>query len=262
MHLTILAVLASRASSMSMTQRRTRRWALQTSALAASTGFLRRPASGAFYDSAKYDEYARTYDALDGGAAAQALGLDSARAKLAARARGKVLEVGAGTGLNVPFYGGKDDVTSLELVDASTGMLNALRTRLAAAPLPSVGASARLGDVARLDFAPDGSYDTVVDTFSLCVYEDPEGALREMGRVVKPKSARGQILLLENSRPRNPLLGAYTDATADFIAKNGGKGCRYNQDVAALAATAGLTVERDEPISGGFFRSLTLTRPG
>ena len=211
-----------------------------------------------FYDSAAYDRYAGTYDALDGGGVASALGLEAARAALLAGARGRVLEVGAGTGLNVPFYAKNADVSELDLVDASRGMLDALRGKVAAL---GMRATARLGDATQLAFAEAGAYDTVVDTFGLCVYDDPSAALREMRRVVKRKADGGAVLLLENSRPGDGLLGAYVDLTADFVAKNGGKGCRYNQDVAGLARAAGFTVEREDRISGGFFRALVLTRP-
>ena len=123
-----------------------------------------------------------------------------------------------------------------------------------------------------------GAYDCVVDTFGLCVYDAPVAVLRELGRVVKPA---GRILLLENARPSNAFLGAYlcrdqcrvdgvgrpkfdfqtgayVDATAGFVAKNGGKGCRYDQDVEALARAAGLRVVRSERFGGGFFGSFEL----
>lgn len=137
------------------------------------------------------------------------------------QAHGKVLEVGVGTGLNLPMYTWSN-VTSLTGVDLSAGMLqeaalrveNSLpRVRLLAASSSSSssgdgdGASVRLvqADVAQLPF-PDDSFDVVTDTFSLCVFPAPEAALGELLRVLRPG---GSLLLLEHTRSDNPLLGAY-----------------------------------------------------
>ena len=250
--MTVRALLvALLCSARALRTHQTRRSVLSTIAVSQ----IAPAARAEFYDSKAYDAYAPTYDDLDGGGAAKALGLDAARAALLREARGAVLEVGAGTGLNVPYYAANREVRTVELVDASRGMLDALRARLGGV----AKATATLGDATKLA-AADGAYDTVVDTFSLCVYDDPGAALREMRRVVKGRDAGGRVLLLENSRPGNGLLGAYVDLTADFVARNGGKGCRYNQDVAALATAAGFAVEREEAISGGFFRAFALSK--
>jgi methyltransferase OMS1 len=211
------------------------------------------PTAAVAYDSKKYDRYAGSYDDLDGGQAAKALGIAAARKALAARCAGRVLEVGAGTGLQAPFYAGNSDIKEVTFVDASRGMLDGLRAKLSNAPLPFKTEVVE-ADAARLPLST-GAYDCVVDTFGLCVYDQPVAVLRELGRVVKPA---GRILLLENARPSNAFLGAYVDATADFVAKNGGKGCRYDQDVEALARSAGLRVVRSERFGGGFFGSFEL----
>ena len=66
----------------------------------------------------------------------------------------------------------------------------------------------------------------------------------------------GLVLLLENSRSSNPLLGLYQDATADAAASTGGKGCIYNQEVGAMIrATPGMTIEKEELYAAGLFRS-------
>lgn len=63
-------------------------------------------------------------------------------------------------------------------------------------------------DVSSLPF-PAAAYDSVVDTFSLCVFPDPAAALGEMARVVAPASQGGRVLLLEHTKSDNPLLAAY-----------------------------------------------------
>lgn len=114
-------------------------------------------------------------------------------------------------------------------------------------------------DVEDLKGVPDASYDTVIDTFSLCVFPNPSQALREMGRVLKPST--GRLLLLENSRSSSLALGLYQDLTAASVAKLGGKGCVYNQDVASLARDASLEVLSSKPILGGVFTRIIARRP-
>jgi ubiquinone/menaquinone biosynthesis C-methylase UbiE len=170
----------------------------------AALGAVFTPTAAVAYDSTNYDRYAGSYDDLDGGQAAKALGIAAARRNLAARCAGRVLEVGAGTGLQAPFYAANRDITEVTFVDASRGMLDGLRAKLSNAPLPFKTEVVE-ADAARLPLST-GAYDCVVDTFGLCVYDAPVAVLRELGRVVKPA---GRILLLENARPSNALLGAY-----------------------------------------------------
>lgn len=115
---------------------------------------------------ASYDTYAPTYDVLDGGAAATALGFPDLRAALLRQASGQVLEVGVGTGLNLPLYAWTDgNIDTLTAVDLSPGMLQQARAKAATLPRPD---AVVLGtaDVASLPF-DDNTFDCVIDTFSM-----------------------------------------------------------------------------------------------
>jgi ubiquinone/menaquinone biosynthesis C-methylase UbiE len=205
--------------------------------------------------STAYDTYASSYDALDGGSAASVLGLDEARSQLFQQAKGKVLEIGAGTGLNLSKY--TASVSSLTLVDISQGMLEEAKWRATALKLPFPVHFVKADATSQLvDLFGENSFDTVVDSFSLCVMgnEGAKSCLEQITKAVKAES--GSILLLENSRSSNPLLAKYQDITAETAASTGGKGCVYNQDVRALiTATQGLTIEKETSYVTGLFRS-------
>jgi ubiquinone/menaquinone biosynthesis C-methylase UbiE len=205
---------------------------------------------------AQYDGYAGTYDRLDGGAAADALGFGDGRAALLARASGRVLELAVGTGLNLPLYDWSA-VSELTAVDLSAGMLSQAGARVAASPALRAARLALVqADVSALPF-PDASFDCVVDTFSLCVFPDPAAALAEAARVLAPG---GRLLLLEHCRSPNPLLGAYQDATAAAVAATA-KGCVYNQDVPALVAALGLAPAAITRSLGGLIVEIEAAKP-
>ena len=222
--------------------------------------------------SKSYDAYASTYDDLDGGSAAAVLGIDAARSALLSKARGHVLEVGVGTGLNINRYnfasGDEGGVTSLTLVDISEGMLKEARAKVENLKLPPGVKVEFVRADATKDLAEkfgSNSFDTVVDTFSLCVMgnEGARDCLAQMRDVVKPAEDGGRILLIENTRSSNPLLGLYQDATAEKASQMGGKGCVYNQDVTAmLKKTKGLDVVREDAFAAGLFRSFEVVRKG
>lgn len=246
---------------------RTGRRAFVAAAGAAALPRPARPARALAPDRAAtaYDAYAPTYDALDGGGLAASLGIEDARERLIGRASGDVLEVGVGTGLNLGAYRW-EGLTSLTVVDVSEGMLAQARGRL-----ERLGRDGRGGAVpvrfVRADATSQlrslfgaGHFDTVVDSFSLCVMGD-DGARRcldEMAGVVKRPEEGGRILLIENTRASNPLLGYYQDLTASAAAGVGGKGCVYNQDVGALIRRApDLRLVREEAFAAGLFRAFT-----
>jgi methyltransferase OMS1 len=192
-----------------------------------------------------YDDAAKRYDSLDGGAAASAFGFDGMRAKLLAQAKGKTLETGVGTGLNLPYYDFKSlGVTELTGVDISSGMLR--EARLRANSLQGSSVDLIQADVTSLPL-DDGSFDSVVDTFSLCVFSQPLLALEEMRRVVK---SDGRVLLLAHTRSDNPLIAGYQELTAEAVRRTA-RGCDWNQDVPTLVKAAGLEIMRMERALAG-----------
>jgi methyltransferase OMS1, mitochondrial len=214
-----------------------------------------------------YDNYADEYDVLDGTNAALpgALGFPERRRETIARASGNVLEVGCGTGANFPIYAKYGvHVTRLTGLDISEGMLaraQLVRDSLQSSANPSDGHSLKIdlvqGDVAALPFE-DELFDTVVDTFSLCVFPDPVSSLREMCRVLK-NSPEARVLLLEHSISSLGPLATYQNMTATTVAKTS-KGCFWNQDVARIAERAGLVVVSQNEYLAGTVRLFELRR--
>lgn len=112
-----------------------------------------------------------------------------------------VLEVGVGTGKNMPYYPKGVEVTA---VDLAPGMLQRARQR---AQELEAFVDLRLADAQALDF-DDNTFDDIVSTFVFCSVPDPVLGLRELARVAKPG---GRLLLLEHVRSGIPLLGALMD---------------------------------------------------
>lgn len=204
----------------------------------------------------QYDAYALSYDQLDGGPASSILGIEEARQGLMKFAQGAALEIGVGTGLNLMHYDASQ-LSSLTLVDISEGMLQQAQLRVQTLDnLKGIAVTPFKADATAdlVHLFGEDAFDTVVDTFSLCVMGS-EGARRcldQVSRVVRPN---GRVLLLENSRSSNPLLGLYQDATAETAAAGSGKGCAYNQDVAQLIRGTGrLEIVTERPFLAGLFR--------
>jgi ubiquinone/menaquinone biosynthesis C-methylase UbiE len=204
---------------------------------------------------ALYNSYATTYNILDGGQPAEVLGINKMRAKAGEVARGDVLEVAVGTGLELDYLNletssGSSKIKSLVGIDISTGMLSEAEKRLRAvsdASLMKVVPTRLLPmDASAMEF-PDNSFDTVQSTFSFCVFEEPEKVLREMMRVVKPG---GQVLLLENSVSTFKPLAVLQDLTEPIITPLS-KNCRWNVDVPKMAEKVGLELQSGEAIQAG-----------
>jgi ubiquinone/menaquinone biosynthesis C-methylase UbiE len=175
--------------------------------------------------------FARVYDR--GIAASEAAGLADRRRRLLAGATGRVLELGAGTGLNLAHY--PPGIEQLVLTEPEAPMLARLRERAASHDPPAtvVGAAAE-----RLP-AADASVDTVVTTLTLCTVDDLEAALREVHRVIAPG---GRLLFLEHVRADDERLARRQDLLAPLWLRVG-HGCHCNRATLAAIEASGLAVQ-------------------
>jgi ubiquinone/menaquinone biosynthesis C-methylase UbiE len=156
------------------------------------------------------------------------------RKKALAGVTGAVLEVGFGSGHNLPWY--PDAVRSLVAVDPSTEAAKLARKRIAAARFP-VEYIALTGE--RIA-APDASFDSVVSTFTLCSIPDPVAALEQMRRVLKPD---GKLFLVEHGRSAEPNIQRWQDRMNGFQRTVCG-GCNMNRDIERLVREAGFAFEQ------------------
>jgi ubiquinone/menaquinone biosynthesis C-methylase UbiE len=175
--------------------------------------------------------FARFYDRAI--AASEAAGLADRRRRLLAGARGRVLELGAGTGLNLAYY--PPGIEQLVLTEPEVPMLARLRERVAGHDRRAtvVGAPAE-----RLP-AADASLDTVVTTLTLCTVGDLPAALREVHRVLAPG---GRLLFLEHVRADDERLARRQDLLAPLWLRVG-HGCHCNRATLAAIEAAGLAVQ-------------------
>lgn len=142
---------------------------------------------------ARYDRNARFYDLMESGVE---LKFSSWREEFWQRVHGpRVLEVGVGTGKNLPYYPADVEVTAIDL---SPKMLERAKIK---AEREGITANLIEADVQTLPF-PDNSFDTAVATFLFCSVPDPILGLKELRRVLAPG---GQLILLEHMLSHKPI---------------------------------------------------------
>lgn len=156
------------------------------------------------------------------------------RRRVVPAAEGRVLEVGVGSGLNLPFYGG--GVARVIGLDPSARLLGWARESGAAPPVDLVEGSAE-----RIPLATS-SVDTIVTTWTLCSIPDARAALGEMRRVLKPA---GRLLFVEHGLAPDPRVRRWQDALTPAWKHLAG-GCHLNRPIAELIAGSGFRIERLE----------------
>lgn len=178
--------------------------------------------------------FATIYDRMLAGT--ERAGLAEMRAELIADARGRTLEVGAGTGLNLRHYG--EAVDELVLTEPEPHMAARLRKRLANDP-PAAGSVRVIEAGAESLPFDDASFDTVVCTLVLCTVDDPARGAAELRRVLRPG---GSLLYLEHVRADDQRLARWQDRLErpwGWI----GAGCHPNRPTEGTLAAAGFEIE-------------------
>jgi ubiquinone/menaquinone biosynthesis C-methylase UbiE len=158
------------------------------------------------------------------------------RGQLVANARGRTLEIGAGTGANIRHY--PDNLEDLILAEPFEPMRRKLERKLS-----DSGRSARtLSASAEAIPLEDGSVDTVISTLVLCTVDSPELALAEAARVLREG---GQLLFIEHVRSHSPRVARWQDRL-ETPWRHFGAGCRCNRDTVASIAAAGFSTQHED----------------
>lgn len=174
--------------------------------------------------------FAAFYDRMCAGA--EAAGLQAHREALLVGAHGRVLEIGAGTGANLPFYGSA--IETLTVAEPEAPMARRLARRISEQrrAVDLVHAPAE-----RLPL-PDAQFDVVVATLVLCTVGDLPASLKEVRRVLKPG---GTLLFLEHVRADDPKLAAWQDRL-NPISRFFAHGCNCNRATVEAMRAAGFEI--------------------
>jgi ubiquinone/menaquinone biosynthesis C-methylase UbiE len=156
------------------------------------------------------------------------------RADWVPHARGDVLEVGVGSGLNFPFY--SSEVHRVYGVDPSPELQKMARKRMTGQPIKVEFLSQSAEDDLPLC---DRSIDTVVMTWTLCSIPDPLKALRQMKRVLK---SDGRLIFVEHGRAPDSRVAAWQDRLNPIWKRIGG-GCHLNRKIDALLVESGFAID-------------------
>ncbi|MBM3200013.1 class I SAM-dependent methyltransferase [Candidatus Woesearchaeota archaeon] len=180
----------------------------------------------------KCDMFAPYYDTSE--YLSEILGIRKLRKNLVRSANGRVLELGIGTGKNLPYY---PDSCEIVGIDFSSEMLKIASKR---ANRLNKKISLYLMNCENLSFL-DNSFDTIVDSFNLCTYIHPLRVLEETKRICKDN---GKILFLEHGISKCGLLAKLQDLTSERHANT--MGCNWNKDIYSIILESGLKIKSVE----------------
>lgn len=156
------------------------------------------------------------------------------RARVAGDLDGAVLEIGFGSGLNVPHY--PDTVTRVVAVDPATAGRKLAASRIARCPVPIEFAGLDAGDLP----AADGSVDHVLSTWTLCTVADPARALAEIWRVLRPG---GSLRFAEHGLAPDEKVARFQHRFTPVQRRVFG-GCHLDRPIDRLVAAAGFDLTK------------------
>lgn len=164
------------------------------------------------------------------------------RENLLSQADGRVLEIGAGTGINFPLY---KNCVQVDAIEPSVEMIekSELRRKLSTVPI-----TVHLQSAETLTFS-ENTFDTVIATLVFCTIPDPEQALREIQRVCKPG---GRVLFFEHVKMKQPVLATLQEVLNPFWKKIC-DGCQLNRNTSQLIQNSGLHITKEESYYKGLF---------
>jgi ubiquinone/menaquinone biosynthesis C-methylase UbiE len=201
---------------------------------------------GRIYDATWGRVFSAVYDPLLRGT--EEAGLRDRRREVLSGARGRTIDIGAGTGANLGLFPTGVDVV---MAEPDPHMTKRLRQKLAEA-----GADIELVEAGAEDLPfADSSFDTAVFTLVLCTVPDPRAALAEAARVLKPG---GQLLFVEHVRSESPSVARWQDRL-ETPWKYFADGCHCNRDTVASIESSPLTVDSVE--RGELPKSPPITKP-
>lgn len=175
------------------------------------------------------------------------------RAEWVSQARGEVLEIGIGSGLNLPFY--SSEVRHVYGVDPSNELQRMAAKKISAVPF-QVTFFAQSAETPI--FLPDSSIDTIVMTWSLCSIPNPATALQQMKRVLKKE---GRLFFIEHGRSADDGVKVWQDRITPFWKRIAG-GCHLNRNVDDFIEAAGFQIIEEKNFYLPGPRPMTYTYQG